>query len=155
MNRLTKIVMAVGVAFMSMLLTACPYIDHGTSKAAELVSLDEVQGCFYGTTLKDWDNQTKKMYCYRLCLDENSALISRRIQYVDQVSDDSMKVTSVEEDTSFFKKYRLNDDYDKDGSLLYSISVDDFDEMSYREGELLGTDKTANFTRIKDELCVF
>jgi hypothetical protein len=33
--------------------------------------------------------------------------------------------------------------------------VDDFDEMSYREGELLGTDKTANFTRIKDELCVF
>jgi hypothetical protein len=155
MNRLTKIVMAVGVAFMSMLLTACPYIDHGTSKAAELVSLDEVQGCFYGTTLKDWDNQTKKMYCYRLCLDENSALISRRIQYVEQVSDDSMKVTSVEEDTSFFKKYRLNDDYDKDGSLLYSISVDDFDEMSYREGELLGTDKTANFTRIKDELCVF
>ncbi|MBQ3721263.1 MAG: hypothetical protein IJM92_13630 [Fibrobacter sp.] len=155
MNRLTKIVMAVGVAFMSMLLTACPYIAHGTSEAAEFVSLDEVQGCFYGTTLKDWDNQTKKMYCYRLCLDENSALISRRIQYVDQVSDDSMKVTSVEEDTSFFKKYRLNDDYDKDGSLLYSISVDDFDEMSYREGELLGTDKTANFTRIKDELCVF
>ena len=88
-------------------------------------------------------------------MDENSALISRRIQYVDQVSDGSMKVTSVEEDTSFSKKYRLNDDYDKDGSLLYSISIDDFDEMSYRDGDLLGSDKTANFTRIEDELCVF
>jgi len=155
MKRLKKILMVACLGFIAVAQTACPYIAHGTSEAAEFVSLDEVQGCFYGTTLKDWDNQTKKMYCYRLCLDENSALISRRIQYVDQVSDDSMKVTSVEEDTSFFKKYRLNDDYDKDGSLLYSISVDDFDEMSYREGELLGTDKTANFTRIKDELCVF
>ena len=66
-----------------------------------------------------------------------------------------MKVTSVEEDTSFSKKYRLNDDYDKDGSLLYSISIDDFDEMSYSDGDLLGSDKTANFTRIEDELCVF
>lgn len=155
MNRLTKIVMAVGVAFMSMLLTACPYIDHGTSNAAERVSLDEIQGCFYGTTLKDWSDQTKKMYCYKLCVSEDSALISRKIQYVTQTLDGSLELNSVEEDTAFSKNYRLNETYDKDGSLLYSISVDDFDEMSYREGELLGTVKTANFTRIEDELCGF
>ena len=155
MRRLKKILMAACLGFIAMAQTACPYIDHGTSKAAELVSLDDVQGCFYGMTLKDWKDQTKKMYCYKLCLDGESALISRRIQYIDQVSDESFEMTSVEEDTTFLENYRLNDDYDKDGSLLYSISIDDFDEMSYREGKLLGTGKTANFTRDEDELCAF
>jgi hypothetical protein len=154
MNRLTKIVMAVGVAFMSMLLTACPYIDHGTSKAAELVSLDEVQGCFFGTTLNDWGDQ-KKMYCYKLCMSEDRVLISRKIQYVTQILDGSLELNSVEGDTTFSKSYRLNETYDKDGSLLYSISIDDFDKMSYRDGVLFGTGRTANFSRTEDELCAF
>ena len=64
-------------------------------------------------------------------------------------------MTSVEDDTTFSKKYELNDDYDTDGSLLYSISIDDFDEMSYRKGKFLGTDKTANFAKVGDELCGF
>lgn len=152
---LKKILMAACLCFMAIMLTACPYIDHGTSKAAEFVSKEEIQGCFYGATLKDWSNQSKKMYCYKLCFAEDTALISRKIQYVAQVSDEAYEVTSVEDDTTFSKKYELNDDYDTDGSLLYSISIDDFDEMSYRKGKFLGTDKTANFAKVGDELCGF
>lgn len=154
MIRLTEIFVAVGVAFIAMVLTACPYIDHGSSKAAELVSLDEVQGCFFGTTLNDWGDQ-KKMYCYKLCMFEDRALISRKIQYVTQTLDGSLELNSVEEDTTFSKSYTLNETYDKDGSLLYSISIDDFDKMSYRDGAFFGTGRIANFSRTEEELCAF
>lgn len=155
MKYLKKLLTAACLGFIAVTQTACPYIAHGTSEAAEFVSLEEAQGCFYGATLNNWNDRTKKLYCYQLCLDENSASISRKIQYVVQNSDESIEVTSVEEDTLFFKTYRLNDDYDKDGSLLYSIDIDDFDQLSYREGKLLGSGKTANFTRDEDERCAF
>ena len=55
-----KLLMVACLGIIAVIQTACPYIAHGTSEAAEFVSLDEVQGCFYGATLKDWENQTKK-----------------------------------------------------------------------------------------------
>ena len=58
MKRLKKILMVACLGIIAVIQTACPYIAHGTSEAAEFVSLDEVQGCFYGATLKDWENQT-------------------------------------------------------------------------------------------------
>ncbi len=66
----------------------CPYIDHGTSNAPELVGTEDIQGCYYSEQRTDneryvdrklgKEKRFDRILCKEVCIDGDSALVHVR-----------------------------------------------------------------------------
>lgn len=106
---------------MATILCACPYVDHGTSKAAEIVSLDEIQGCYYGTKYEKWEN-VQVVYCTKLCID-SLAYVQYKYVYANMNADSSFSIDATYDEMAYTSKVHTND-VENDGSVLYSFYID-------------------------------
>lgn len=71
-------------------------MDYGTLEAAEITTLEEIQGCYYGVTPPfDWFS-AKEMYCIRFCFDEDAAVISKKGLYITEITIDSSVLDSID-----------------------------------------------------------
>lgn len=116
-----KILMAACLCFMAIMLTACPYIDHGTSKAAEFVSKEEIQGCYYGTKYENW-YETQVVYCTKFCID-SVAHVQYKLVYANMNADSSFVIEKTYDETEYDSDFSVGNQ-EKDGSVLYSLYVD-------------------------------
>lgn len=151
MIRLTKILVAVGLAFMAMVLTACPYIDHGTSKAAELSSLDEIRGCFYGTKYVTWD-EIQVVYCTKFCVD-SMAYVQYKYVYANMNPDSSFSIEKTYDETEYTSKVYA-DVVEDDGSVLYSFYIDRLGSFKKIQEGVFEKDGVM-FTTKENESCGF
>lgn len=116
-----KILMVACLCFMAIMLTACPYIDHGTSKAAEFVSKEEIQGCYYGTKYENW-YETQVVYCTKFCID-SVAHVQYKLVYANMNADSSFVIEKTYDETEYDSDFSVGNQ-EKDGSVLYSLYVD-------------------------------
>ena len=89
-------VFRICIVFCALALLGCPYIDHGTSDAPELVTAEDIQGCYYSEQInkdkfldknlpgkddfgekgryRDYD----KLFCKKLCFEGDSVVVNVR-----------------------------------------------------------------------------
>lgn len=139
-----------------MALCACPYVDHGTSKAAPFTSFEEIQGCYEGATPPYDLYPAKEMYCTRICFNGDTAVISNKGLYITEKTIDSSVVDSIDFDTTYSTTYELIDDFDSDGTYFYSININNFDKLAYRENDTFNGNKSPGvYTKERISLCDF
>lgn len=146
-----KILMAACLCFMTIMLTACPYIDHGTSKAAEFVSLEEIQGCYYGTKFVKWD-ETQGVHCTKFCID-SVAHVQYKYVYADMNADSSFTIEESYNETEYESEYSVGNQ-EKDGSVLYSLYVDKLGAFEKKSNGYLEKDGVV-FTAEENKSCGF
>lgn len=135
---------------------ACPYVDHDTSKAARFTSYEEIQGCYEGGTPPFDGYPAKKMYCTRICFDEDAAVISKKGLYITEKTIDSSVVDSIDFDTTYSATYELILDLDSDGTYFYSININNFDKLAYRENDAFNGNKSpGEYTKERIAICDF
>jgi hypothetical protein len=89
-------VFRICIAFCALALLGCPYIDHGTSDAPELVTAEDIQGCYYSETFskdtyidrsmpsiedpwkKGREKHIDKIVCKKMCFEGDSAHVNVR-----------------------------------------------------------------------------
>jgi hypothetical protein len=140
-------------------LCACPYVDHGTSKAARFTSYEEIQGCYEGARIINWGSQTEKIKCYKICFEEKIAVISQKSLLIPKMAIDSSVEVSIDFDTTYSKTYELIDEYDSDGTLFYSVHIKDFGHLAYRGNNIFNAKESAytagEYTKERVDLCDF
>lgn len=138
---------------------ACPYVDHGTSKAARFTSYEEIQGCYEGASIMKWDSQTERMDCSKICFEENIAVFSKKTLYMKEAVIDSSVEVSIDFDTTYFKTYELIDEYDSDGTLFYSVYIKDVGHLAYRGNNIFNAKETyptaGEYTKERIAICDF
>lgn len=151
MKRLKKILMVACLGFIAVAQTACPYIDHGTSNAAERVSLDEIQGCYYGAKYVMWD-ETQVVYCTKFCID-SMANVQYKYVYANMNPDSSFSIEKTYDETEYRSKVYA-DVVEEDGSVLYSFYIDKLGSFKKIQEGVFEKDG-AMFTTKENESCGF
>jgi len=151
MRRLKKILMVACLGFIAVAQTACPYIDHGTSNAAERVSLDEIQGCYYGAKYVMWD-ETQVVYCTKFCID-SMANVQYKYVYANMNPDSSFSIEKTYDETEYRSKVYA-DVVEDDGSVLYSFYIDKLGSFKKIQEGVFEKDG-AMFTTKENESCGF
>jgi len=143
-------------------LCACPYVDHGTSKAARFTSYEEIQGCYEGANIYEGAsiiNWNSRMDCYKICFEESVVVISEKVQYYTQITNDSAIIDSSKYNTTYSKTYELIDEYDSDGTLFYSVYIKDVGHLAYRGNNTFYAESTpyaaGEYTKERIDLCDF
>lgn len=153
-----KIILKGVIALMGTILCACPYIDHGFSDAAEFVSEEEIQGCYYRVyDYYEWSEEDFRRTCSKVCFEDSIAVVSEKFRSFNKVTNE---VSSKNKDSfiePFSEKYKVVENYDQDGTLFYSISVPNFEKLIYRNnGTFEGTNHLSyKFTKEESSLCEF
>jgi len=72
----------ISIVFCALALLGCPYIDHGTSDAPELVTTENIQGCYYSENFNEDTYMDKKHFdnlvCKKMCFEGDSVLVNVR-----------------------------------------------------------------------------
>jgi len=103
------------------ILTACAYIDNGTSVAPEKVSLEQLTGCYYREIYQTHTYPPNELYCGEYCFSNDSAYYEGRAYHVTFAEDSSRIFTLSGSESYVDQAIRLEPQ--KDGNLFLNLQI--------------------------------
>lgn len=106
------------------ILTACAYIDNGTSVAPEKVSSEQLTGCYYNESYIHYIYLRDDLYCRKYCFSNDSAYYEERTYNVTFAEDSSRIVTLSGSESYVDQAKRLEPE--KNGAFFFNLQITGF-----------------------------